>query len=234
MDGGDDLTEQSGDDHSGAGAEGQRADEHGDGAAGAGGVQPVADQADLQGQERCKRSLQDPADQEHLEGRRPGDEHRPHGEAEDRDAQQPAVSVHVPEPAEQRHGHGGGEELRRVDPVEVARTDVKYGTELGQQGRHHPLDDAAGQLDEDQESDDRGHAGGAEAGRAGARGGLGTRHGFSSWARPREGAAGGEGDEGCGEGCVFRQAGFRLWAAGRRREVNWPRPVLRPDRPIPA
>lgn len=104
----------------------------------------------------------------------------PHDEAEDRDAQQPPVAVHVPEPAEQRYGDGGGEELCGVDPVEVARPDVEDGAEFGQQGRHHPLDDAAGEFDEDQESDDRGDAGAAEARRAGRP----RWAGYATWGSP--------------------------------------------------
>jgi len=136
----------------------QRRDDQAGGAAGAGGrVGPapgaVVDERDLQRQPGHVEALQRPRGDEDGEARREGQHQARDGRHAGRDQQEAPMPVQVAELGQHRDDDGRQHQLGRLEPVDVRVVDVEVPRDVGQQRRVVALQDAAGELHEDQPAD---------------------------------------------------------------------------------
>ena len=138
----------------------ERDDEESGGAAGlrrarAGAAAAVEDQRHLERQPDHVEALQRPGDEEASQKSPANASHQlaPGGE-HGRDEQDPLVPVHVAELGEDRHDERREQQLRGLEPVEVGVVDAEVLDEVGDQRNVVALQDAARELDEEEEADE--------------------------------------------------------------------------------
>ena len=124
----------------------------------AGVARAAVDDRDLQRQPDDVRALDRPADQEGGEAGR--ERQPPRAERRDggRDQQHLLVPDEVAEPREERDAERADDQLRGLEPVDVALGDRQVLGDLRVDRRVVALQDAAGELDHDEEADDRGES----------------------------------------------------------------------------
>ena len=161
----------------------------------AGARRTPVDDRDLERQPHDVRALERPADQERRERRRERQDPRAERGDRGREQQHLLVADQVAEPGERRHDERGDDQLRGLEPVDVGVGDVEVVGDVAEDRRVVALQDAAGELDADQEADDRDEAvdrlgrlravGGRGSSRGSSRSGAGTSARRRRRRRPR-------------------------------------------------
>ncbi|MDQ1113059.1 hypothetical protein QE418_002507 [Microbacterium testaceum] len=114
----------------------------------------VEDQRDLEGEPHHVEALEGPRDEEGREG--VGEHQRParHRGGDRREQQDALVPEHVAELGEHGEDQGREQQLRGLEPVDVGVAYAQVRDDLGEQGDVETLQDATGQLHENEPADE--------------------------------------------------------------------------------